>query len=116
VTLALEPGPGSAADFGGTRFTLVAYRDEERMVSVLVNALSGSGLVVEKWLSPNGSLVVGGTEVFLTAWGRDEFGTQFAGFQVSRDPGAPLFWAGCIVLVCALPLHLVLKRRRAGSS
>jgi hypothetical protein len=116
LTLGLDPGPGASAEFGGVRFTLVAYRDEERMVRVLVNALSESGLVVEQWLSPNGSLAVGGTDVFLTAWGRDEFGNRFAGFQVSRDPGAPLFWAGCILLVCAIPLHLIAKRRGGRGS
>jgi len=112
VTLGLAPGPASSADSGGVRFTLVAYRDEERMVSVLLKALTGSGPVVEAWVSPNGSLAVGKLRIFLTAWGRDEFGNPFVGLQVSRDPGAPLFWIGCVILVCALPLQLIVKLRR----
>jgi len=115
ITLSLAAGPGSHAEFGGVGFTLVAYRDEVKMVRALISAVLESGLVVEKSLSPNGSVDIQGEKISLTAWGKDKFGIRFAGFQVARDPGAPLFWAGCTLLVCAIPLHFLARNRgRAG--
>lgn len=116
VSLGLTAGLRASAQTGGVVCALVAYRDEEKGVKARLRAVRENGLASEQWLSPGGSLEVDGTQIFLTAWGRDEFGNQFAGFQVARDPAAPLFWAGCILLACALPLHVVGKlRRRAGA-
>lgn len=114
VSLALAGGPGATTEFGGRGFTLLAFRDEEKSVRALVNIVRENGLVSERWLSTNGSLEVDGTKIFLTAWGRDRFLNPFAGFQVSRDPGAPLFWTGCVLLAAAMPLYFVAKRRRRG--
>jgi ResB-like family len=113
IQLSLASGPGSSAQFGGVGFTLVAYQDEPKMVRALINAVLESGLVVEKWISPNEGIDIEGNQVSLTAWGRDPFGNPYAGFQVSRDPGAWLFWAGCILLAGAIPLHLFVKHRRS---
>jgi hypothetical protein len=112
ISLSLAPGPGASAEFEGAGFTLVAFKDEVKMVRALVNATVESGLVIERWLSPNGGVDVEGSQLALTSWGNDQFGNPFAGFQVSRDPGAPLFWAGCVLLACALPLHAVGRSRR----
>ncbi|GAB4265762.1 MAG: hypothetical protein Kow0092_18340 [Deferrisomatales bacterium] len=55
-------------------------------------------------VSINAPLVVGGLRVYLTAWGRDRYGFPYAGFQVVRDPGQPLVWAGAAGLGLGLPL------------
>ena len=68
----------------------------------------------EEWLSTNDRVSRGGASVFLTGWGA-RAGNRFCGFQVVRDPGAPLFWAGCILLALAAPAHLLLKGRGAGA-
>lgn len=117
IALELASGPGSQAQFGGVAFTLVAYQHEEKMVRALVSAVQESGLVAERWLSPNEGVEIQGTRISLTAWGRDEFGNRFAGFQVAHDPGAPLFWVGCLLLSGAIPLHFLLRiRRRRGDA
>lgn len=116
ISLSLESGPESSAQFGELGFSLVAYKDEVKMVRAMINAMQESGLVTEAWLSPNEGVEIGGAQVSLTAWGRDRFGNPYAGFQISRDPGAPLFWAGCIFLVVTIPLHLILKRGRRAAA
>jgi hypothetical protein len=112
IALSLAPGPGASVEYLGAGFTLVAFKDDVKMVRALVNATVESGLVIERWLSPNGGVDVEGSQLSLTSWGNDQFGNPFAGLQVARDPGAPLFWAGCVLLAVALPLHVVGRSRR----
>lgn len=117
ISLMLAPGPGAAAEYGGIGLTLVAYRDEVRTVRALVSTVHDNGLVEERWLSPNGGMSVEGTRISMTAWGADEFGNPFAGFQLANDPGASLFWLGCLLLGCALPAHYLARihRTRGGA-
>lgn len=92
----LELREGSpAVPLGGYVGTAVAYRRELKSVRARVAVLEGGREVKQEWLSTNGRLAHRGASVFLTGWGRDEFGNSYVGIQVSRDPAAPLFWTGC---------------------
>lgn len=113
LALGLTAGPAAAAEAGGLRFTVVAFKDEVKSVAARLRVTHPGGGSDEFRLSPNEGRSVGGTRICLTAWGRDRFGIPYAGFQLSRDQWSPLFWAGCILLSCALPAHyLALARRR----
>lgn len=50
----------------------------------------------------NQPLVHRGVAIYQTAYARDPNGFWYCGFQLSRDPGEPLVWGGCIILVLAL--------------
>lgn len=105
-------GEEKEREVGDHRFALVAWRSEVKAARAEASILSGGVAVARGVLEPNGRLGYGGTSYYLTAWGTDRFGIPFCGIQAARDPGAPLFWAGCVLLVLATPLHLLARRRR----
>ncbi|NIQ93380.1 MAG: cytochrome c biogenesis protein ResB, partial [Desulfuromonadales bacterium] len=47
---------------------------------------------------------------------RDKFGTWFAGFQFSKDPGEPVVWVGCILMVIGLGIAFLVPFRAVGVS
>jgi hypothetical protein len=108
-----RPGQETERVVGGQRLTLVAWRSDVRTVRARVAFIEGGRRVLEGWLDPNGPLRHRGTGFSLTGWGTDEFGAAYCGIQAVRDPGAPLFWAGCVLLVLAVPLHFAAKARKA---
>lgn len=96
--------------------TLVAYRADLREVRARIVLEESGARVQEGWLMTNDSVHRRGTSLFLTAWGLDDAGRRFCGIQAVRDPGAPVFWMGCILLALAVPAHLLVKGRGAGSA
>jgi len=62
----------------------------------------------------NHPLEVDGYSIFQSAYGRDEHGNFYAGFQISSDPGAPLVWVGCLCLVLGLLMNLAFDYRVLG--
>lgn len=114
----LEKGAGGVTEVtrGPYVFTLVAFRHEIKAVRGLVRLLAGDRVVAEGWLGSNERLEHDGTSVFLTAWGTDEQGRPFIGLQFVRDPGSPVFWAGCVLLAATLPAYLFIRHpaSRAG--
>jgi hypothetical protein len=107
---------GGTVTRGGLSFTLVAYRQEIKSVRGLVRVLEGDQLAAEGWLGSNERLEHKGTSLFLTAWGTDEQKRRFIGLQFVRDPGAPLFWAGCVLLAALLPAYLLVRHPRGEAS
>jgi hypothetical protein len=97
---------------GAYELVAVAWRRELREVRGRVRILDAGRVVREGWLEVNGALSYRGVSVFLTSWGADALGNQFLGVQYRRDPAAPVFWAGAIVLALALPPFVLLRRRR----
>lgn len=91
---------------GPYTFTLASFRDDLRSVRSLIQVVEGAAVAVEGWLGPNERIAHRGTNIFQTAWGADEFGNRFVGLQFVRDPGAPLFWAGCALLAVLMPAYL----------
>lgn len=94
----------------------VAWRRDVRDVRGRVRILDGPRVVLEGWLEVNGALSYRGVTFFLTSWGADEFGSKFLGVQYRRDPAAPVFWAGAIVLALALPPFVLLRRSRVAGA
>lgn len=116
VQLSLSPGVGAAAAVGPYELVAIAYRRDLRTVRGRVAILEGERVVREAWLEVNGGVAHRGTHFFLTGWGADKYGNQFLGIQYSRDPLAPVFWAGAVVLTALLPLFLVLRHRRLSGA
>lgn len=111
--LEAREGSGNGATRGAYAFKLVAYRHEIKAVRGLVRVLEGNRVVTEGWLGSNERLEHRGTSLFLTAWGADEQGRRFIGLQFVRDPGAPIFWLGCVLLAALLPAYLLIRHPRA---
>lgn len=104
-----QKGPTTAIA-GRHRLTLVAWRRDLREVLAEV-AIRESGQDVQRGLlKVNGMMRHRGWELYLTGWGRDEYGIDFAGIQVARKPGALFFWIGSALFSACLPLYLFLRR------
>lgn len=111
-----RPGEEESPEAGGHSFVLVAWRSEVRAARAEASIIDGGRRVARGILEPNGSFSHGGTSFFMTAWGTDQFGIDYCGIQAARDPGAPLFWAGCILLALAAPLHVASRARRGAAA
>lgn len=112
VVFEVKEGGDTTGGIGPFSVTLVAWRQDLKTVRSLVAIEEGGKIVKEGWLTPNGRVAYKGTSLFQTAWGIDEYRNPYTGIQVTRDPGAPLFWAGCILFSLALPLYLAVRHRR----
>jgi hypothetical protein len=96
---------------GAYDLSLVAYRADLRDVHASISLHGPGGIESGLRLGPNDRIAHGGLSLFLTAWGTDPDGRRFCGVQVVRDPGAPVFWAGCVLLALAIPLHALARER-----
>lgn len=108
--LEIVPGGNTKAEIGGYGLSLVAWRRDLRRVRGLVTVIDGGREVKEQWLYPNGRIGYKGTSVFLTAWGVDDYRNPYIGVQVTRDPGALIFWIGATILAITLPLFLLSRK------
>jgi hypothetical protein len=113
LALATRAGAGATGRAAGYALSLIAYRADLRDVAVRVTVVDPGAVVTGRWLGKNDSLEHRGLSFFLTGWGTDDRGRHFCGIQVARDPGAPLFWAGCALLALAIP-WLSWARGRGG--
>jgi len=94
---------------GRYTLTLVAWRRDLREVVGKVAIRERGRTVLEEQLRVNGRMSYRGWNVFLTGWGRDEFGNDFAGIQMTREPGSILFWAGAVLFSVCLPAFVLLR-------
>lgn len=67
-----------------------------------VSILEEGQVVKQGVIEVNRPLVHRGVTIYQTAHARDQFGFWYAGFQLSRDPGEPLVWSGCVLLSLGL--------------
>lgn len=100
----LKNGPYSRGKEDGAPVIVrpVAYKGfEVRQVVALVDLYpsDGKGDVTSAEISVNSPLDYGPYRIFLTAWGEDDEGAPYVGFQVTRDPGEGLVWVGSILLL-----------------
>lgn len=102
-------GPSEAV-VGKYRLTLVAWRRDVREVLSRVAIRERGQVVRREQLRVNDRIRHRGWNLYLTAWGRDEYGNDYAGIQVTRDPGAILFWCGSVLFSVCLPVFFVLRR------
>ncbi|RMF45251.1 MAG: hypothetical protein D6751_07665, partial [Deltaproteobacteria bacterium] len=71
---------------------LKQYRSEVRL-------LEQGEVVRQGVIEVNRPLVHRGVAIYQTAWNRDDRGRPYVGFQLSRDPGEPLVWGGCVLFM-----------------
>lgn len=76
-----------------------------------VSILEEGQVVKQGVIAVNRPLVHRSVTIYQTAHARDQFGFWYAGFQLSRDPGEPLVWSGCVLLSLGL-LTAFLRRWR----
>ncbi|PNU21345.1 hypothetical protein C2E25_01970 [Geothermobacter hydrogeniphilus] len=100
---------------GGMIFYPLAYRDPVlKQLHSEVSILEGGKVVRRGAIEVNRPLVHRGITIYQTAFDRDPSGRFYGGFQFSRDPGEPLVWAGCIVLMLGLFINMLLRPRAVG--
>lgn len=90
------------------RFRPLGFRDSDlRRVEADVGLFEMNGVELESTtLAVNEPLAYEGYRIYVTAWGDDDKGQPFVGFQVTRDPGQELVWVGSILLTFGLFLLL----------
>lgn len=79
-----------------------------------VSILENGEVVRQGVIEVNQPLVHRGVAIYQTAYSRDESGFWSCGFQMSKDPGEPLVWLGCIILVLTLFLVFTVRLRAVG--
>lgn len=79
-----------------------------------VSILEKGEVVRQGVIEVNQPLVHRGVAIYQTAYSRDESGFWSCGFQMSKDPGEPLVWLGCIILVLTLFLVFTVRLRAVG--
>ena len=115
IALATRGGDAATARAGEYDLTLVAFRADLKDVRARITVLESGTAVSAGWLTSNSRIPHRGLNLFLTAWGADAEGKRYFGIQVVRDPGAPFFWVGCVLLALAVPCHFWVKGRRGSS-
>jgi len=95
----------------------LAWRDPIlRQMHSEVSLLRNDEIVARGVIEVNQPLVFEGVTIYQTGFSRDKFGFWAVGFQLSRDPGEPVVWFGCIVIVLGLLLAFLVPYRVIGVS
>jgi len=79
-----------------------------------VSILEEGQVVRQGVIQVNQPLVHRGVAIYQINYSRDQSGFWACGFQLSKDPGEPLVWAGGIVLTLALVLVFMVRFRAVG--
>jgi cytochrome c biogenesis protein len=94
----------------GVAIKPTAFRDPIlRQLHSRVSILENDKVVRQGIIEVNTPLVHRGVAIYQTAYNRDESGFWSCGFQLSKDPGEPLVWLGCVVLTLALLLVFFIR-------
>ncbi|PLX99432.1 MAG: hypothetical protein C0624_13530 [Desulfuromonas sp.] len=81
------------------------YRDPMlKQLHSEVSIIEQGRVVRQGVIEVNEPLIHRGVAIYQTAYNRDKFGSWYAGFQFSKDPGEPLVWLGSITLSIGLLL------------
>ncbi len=96
-------GPNEEIGQSGLALVPVAFATwPERQVLAPVTLLVDGIEVQTGEISINHPMTRDGVRVYLTDYGKDQFGLPYVGFQFVRDPGETGVWIGCILfLVCS---------------
>jgi len=70
----------------------------------------------EKTLRVNHPATFAGISFCIVGLNRDRFGNMIVGLQMTREPGAPLFWFGALLFGISLVTHLLLKNVKYAAS
>jgi len=107
-----DGGPLAPVGFGmvilldgyGGRFT--------RSLAGAVRLQRGDRMLKQGIISVNNPMKYGGVKIYLTAINSDKDGRVYIGFQITRDPGVPLVWAGFGLLLAGLAVSFTVFHRR----
>ena len=99
----LSASAGAPATVKGYAIASVAYANPEpSQYIVRVRFHPAGGPPVEKEISINRPVVFEGTSYCLVDIGADRYGNPYAGLQMTREPGEPVFWAGSLLFCVSL--------------
>ncbi len=92
-----------------------AFRDPIlKQLHSKASILENNEVVRQGVIEVNQPLVHRGVAIYQTAYSRDASGFWTCGFQLSKDPGEPLVWLGCITLTLSLILVFMVRFRAVG--
>ena len=98
------------AALAGYAIVPVAFADPEPSDYVAkVRFASPGRSPEEKTLRINHPATFAGTTFCIVGLNRDPYGNMIVGLQMTREPGAPLFWIGALLFGVSLITHLYLK-------
>ena len=99
----------------GFRLTNLEFRDPVlKQTAAGVTIWEGGKQVRQATIQVNEPLTHRGVSIYLVAYNRDPQGHWSVGFQLSKDPGEPLVWAGCCLLMVGFLMVLLLRPRALG--
>jgi cytochrome c biogenesis protein len=94
-------------------FDLLASQDPILMSVASTVRLVKDGATVKRGIVEiNSPLRYDGLTIYQTAYNKDETGRFYSGFQIVRDPGIPLVWAGFAMLLVGLFLSFNFHHRQ----
>jgi len=96
----------------GVKLVPTGYRDPLlKQLHSEVSIIEQGRVIRQGVIEVNTPLVHRGVAIYQTAYNRDKFGSWYAGFQFSKDPGEPLVWLGSITLSLGLMLAFLVPYR-----
>jgi hypothetical protein len=99
----LSASAGTPASVKRYAIASVAYANPEPSGYIArVRFHPAGGSPVEKEISVNRPVVFAGTSYCLVDIGADRYGNPYAGLQMTREPGEPVFWAGSLLFCLSL--------------
>jgi len=88
------------------------YRDPRlRQLRSEVSILEGGQIQSRQRIEINSPAEYEGVTIYQTAFERDDQGRLYAGFQFSKDPGKPLVWSGCVLMILGLMVNFLIPCR-----
>ncbi len=112
VTAAAE----APAMVGGYSIVPVSYFNPEPSGYVASVRFTAPGRAPEEaTLRINHPASFAGTTFSIVDLNRDAYGNAIVGLQLTREPGAPLFWIGALLFGASLVTHLLLKNVARGA-
>jgi hypothetical protein len=107
----LSSSAGTPASVSGHAVSLVAYANPEPSEYVArVRFHPASGSPVEKEIRVNRPAAFAGTSYCLVEIGADRYGNPYAGLQMTREPGEPVFWAGALLFALSLVARFLARK------
>jgi hypothetical protein len=108
----LRADPSGIPLEGGYVVAPVAFADPEPMEYVAAVRFAAPGRAPEDFeIRINAPVVFDGITFCLVAVGEDRYGNPYAGLQMTREPGAPFFWAGALLFGLSVVAHPRGKRK-----
>ena len=104
------------AQVGGYAIMPVAYSNPEPSGYVASVRFTGAGRAPEETtVRINHPVCFAGTSFSIVDINRDAYRNPIVGLQMTREPGAPIFWAGAVLFGISLLARLLLKNAARGA-